>query len=386
METSVNGRASAGAPAPDSTNPLVRLALLGQSPWLDYITRDLLMSGELERMIEQDGLRGMTTNPTIFEKAVAESDLYDQDIRRLADEGLAPPQIFESLAVADVQKACDIFRGVYDRTHVQDGYVSIEVSPELAYDAEGTVRDARRLWAAVARPNAMIKIPGTRAGLPAITHCIAAGINVNVTLLFSLERYAEVVEAFLAGMELRLSRGLSIQAIASVASFFVSRVDGKVDALLDRTPGHPLRGKIAIANASMAYGLFERTLATPRWDRLAQEGARPQRPLWASTSTKDPRLSDVYYVEALAAPQTVNTLPPETFDAYRDHGNPAIRIQGSIAAAPAHLDALAEAGIDLKTVTRELEEDGVAKFGASHAAVLAGIDAKTGALASHAGR
>ena len=368
------------------TNPLLRLSQLGQSLWYDYITRDLVASGRLARLIAEDGLRGMTSNPTIFEKAIAGSRLYDEDIRRLSDQGRTAGEIFESLAVADVRAACDTFMPLYQQSAGADGFVSLEVSPTLANDTEGTMHEAERLWGAVARPNAMIKIPGTRAGLPAITHCIAAGINVNVTLLFSLERYAEVVEAFLAGLELRLSRGLSIQAIASVASFFVSRVDGKVDALLDRTPGHPLRGKVAIANASMAYGLFERTLATPRWDRLAQEGARPQRPLWASTSTKDPRLSDVYYVEALAAPQTVNTLPPETFDAYRDHGDPAVRIQGSIAAAPAQLDALAEAGIDLKTVTRELEEDGVAKFGASYAAVLAGIDAKTGALASHAGR
>ena len=368
------------------TNPLLRLSQLGQSLWYDYITRDLVASGRLARLIAEDGLRGMTSNPTIFEKAIAGSRLYDEDIRRLSDQGRTAGEIFESLAVADVRAACDTFMPLYQQSAGADGFVSLEVSPTLANDTDGTMHEAERLWVAVARPNAMIKIPGTRAGLPAITHCIAAGINVNVTLLFAIERYAEVVEAFLAGMELRLNRGLSIQAIASVASFFVSRVDGKVDALLDRTPGHPLRGKIAIANASMAYGLFERTLATPRWDRLTQEGARPQRPLWASTSTKDPRLSDVYYVEALAAPQTVNTLPPQTFDAYRDHGDPAVRIQGSIAAAPAQLDALAEAGIDLKTVTRELEEDGVAKFGASYAAVLAGIDAKTGALASHAGR
>jgi transaldolase/transaldolase/glucose-6-phosphate isomerase len=368
-------------------NPLLRLSRLGQSLWYDYITRDLMASGQLARLIAEDGLRGMTSNPTIFEKAIAGSRLYDADIRRLSDQGRTAGEIFESLAVADVRAACDAFLPLYQQSTGADGFVSLEVSPTLATDSDGTIHEAERLWSAVTRPNAMIKIPGTRAGLPAITHCIGAGINVNVTLLFSIERYAEVVEAFLAGMELRLDRGLSIQSVASVASFFVSRVDGKVDALLDRAEAnHPLRGKIAIANASMAYGLFERTLDTPRWDRLARAGARPQRPLWASTSTKDPRLSDVYYVEALAAPQTVNTLPPETFDAYRDHGDPAVRIQGSIAAAPAQLDALAEAGIDLKTVTRELEEDGVAKFGASHAAVLAGIDAKTGALASHAGR
>jgi len=371
--------AKRGGPA---TNPLLRLSQLGQSLWYDYITRDLVASGELARLIAEDGLRGMTSNPTIFEKAIAGSRLYDEDIRRLSDQGRSAGEIFESLAVADVRAACDVFTPLYQQSAGADGFVSLEVSPTLANDAGGTIREAERLWGAVGRPNAMIKIPGTRAGLPAITHCIAAGINVNVTLLFSIERYAEVVEAFLAGLELRLDRGSSIQAIASVASFFVSRVDGKVDALLDRTPGHPLLGKIAIANASLAYGIFERTLATPRWDRLAQAGARPQRPLWASTSAKDPRFPDVYYVEALAAPHTVNTLPPETFAAYRDHGDPAIRIQESVAAAPAQLDALAEAGIDLRTVTRELETDGVAKFAASYAAVLAGIDAKAGASAA----
>jgi transaldolase len=364
-------------------NPLLRLGRLGQSLWYDHITRDLMASGQLARLIAEDGLRGMTSNPTIFEKAIAGSRLYDEDIRRLSDQGRTAGEIFESLAVADVRAACDAFLPLYQQSNGADGFVSLEVSPTLANDSDGTIHEAERLWDAVTRPNAMIKIPGTRAGLPAITHCIGAGINVNVTLLFSIERYAEVVEAFLAGMELRLDRGLSIQSVASVASFFVSRVDGKVDALLDRTePNHPLRGKIAIANASLAYGLFERTLDTPRWDRLSRAGARPQRPLWASTSTKDPRLPDVYYVEALAAPHTVNTLPPETFAAYRDHGNPVIRIQESVDAAPGQLDALAEAGIALQAVTRELEAEGVAKFAASHAAVLAGIDAKAGALAA----
>ena len=364
------------------TNPLLRLSQLGQSLWYDYITRELVASGALARLIAEDGLRGMTSNPTIFEKAIAGSRLYDEDIRRLSDQGRTAGEIFEALAVADVRAACDAFMPLYQQSAGADGFVSLEVSPTLANDAGGTIREAERLWGAVGRPNAMIKIPGTRAGLPAITHCIAAGINVNVTLLFSIERYAEVVEAFLAGMELRLDRGLSIQPIGSVASFFVSRVDAKVDALLHRTAGHQLLGKIAIANASMAYGIFERTLNTPRWDKLAREGARPQRPLWASTSTKDPRLPDVYYVEALAAPHTVNTLPPETFAAYRDHGNPVIRIQESVAAAPAQFGALAEVGIDLKTVTRELEAEGVAKFAASYAAVLAGIDTKAGALAA----
>ena len=367
------------------TNPLLELSALGQSLWYDYITRDLVASGELTRLIAQDGLRGMTSNPTIFEKAIAGSQLYDDDIRRLSEQGRSAGEIFESLAVGDVQAACDAFMPLYRHSGGADGFVSLEVSPVLANDAEATAHEAERLWVSVARPNAMIKIPGTREGLPAITRCIADGINVNVTLLFSMERYAAVVEAFLKGMESRLDRGLPVQSIASVASFFVSRVDGKVDGLLDRTEAgaqHPLRGKIAIANAALAYGLFERTLDTWRWKSLSQAGARPQRPLWASTSTKDPRLPDIYYVEALAAPRTVNTLPPETFNAYRDHGRAAVRIQESVADAPALLDALKETGIDLNSVTRELEDEGVAKFAASYAAVVAGIEAKTGALAS----
>jgi transaldolase/transaldolase/glucose-6-phosphate isomerase len=366
-------------------NPLLRLGLLGQSVWYDFITRELITSGKLARLITEDGLRGMTSNPTIFDKAIAGSRLYDDDIRRLSDRGRSAREIFEALAVADVQAACDAFMPLYRRSGSTDGFVSLEVSPTLAHDTEGTTHEAGRLWAAVGRPNAMIKIPGTRAGLSAIAQSIGAGINVNVTLLFSVDRYAEVIDSFLEGVERRLDRGLPVQSVASVASFFVSRVDGKVDPLLDRAPDHPLRAKIAIANAWAAYGVFERTLTTSRWARLARAGARPQRPLWASTSTKDPRLPDTYYVEALVAPRTVNTMPPETLDAYRDHGKPAARVQEGVAAAPAQLMELAQGGIDLGAITRELEDDGVAKFAASYAAVLAGIEAKAGALAT-AGR
>ena len=364
-----------------TANPLVRLGELGQSPWYDYITRDLVTTGELVRLIAEDGLRGMTSNPTIFEKAIAGSRLYDAEIRAHSDAGRSARQIFEHLAVADVRAACDAFAGVYQASGGGDGLVSLEVSPALANDTDGTIQEAERLWAAVDRPNAMIKIPGTREGLPAITRSIAAGINVNVTLLFSVERYGEVIEAFLAGLEQRHAAGHSIRAVASVASFFVSRVDGKVDPLLDRL-GDPqgLRGRIAIANACAAYHLFEWSLGTPRWDLLAKAGGRPQRPLWASTSTKDPHYPDVHYVEALVAPRTVNTLPPETFAAYRDHGRPAVRIHEGMAAAPAQLKALADLGVDLPAITRELEVDGVAKFAASYASLLAGIDAKADAL------
>ena len=368
-----------------SGNPLVRLGELGQSPWYDYITRDLITSGELARLIREDGLRGMTSNPTIFEKAIAGSRLYDHDIRAQADAGRGPQDIFEHLALADVRSACDAFSPVYEASGGGDGLVSLEVSPTLANDTAATIHEAERLWRSVGRPNAMIKIPGTPEGLPAITHCIGAGVSVNVTLLFSIERYGEVIEAFLAGLERRLEAGLSLRPIASVASFFVSRVDGKVDPLLDRL-GDPaqIRGRIAIANAAVAYQTFDRRTSSDCWDGLATRGARPQRPLWASTSTKDPRYPDVHYVEALIAPDTVNTLPPETFAAYRDHGKPAVRIHASIAAAEGQLDALEAAGIDLQGVTRELEDEGVTKFAASYSAALAAIEHKAAALAGAA--
>lgn len=365
------------------TNPLVQLGQLGQSPWYDFITRDLVRSGELARLIAEDGLLGMTSNPTIFEKAIASSGDYDADIRRLSKEGRSPAEIFEALAVADVQAACDVFRPTYDRLGNGDGTVSIEVSPTLANDTDGTVREAERLWKAVARPNVFIKIPGTKAGLPAITRCLAAGINVNVTLLFSVERYREVIDAHLAGLEAREMLGKPLGALHSVASFFVSRVDGIIDAKLEAL-GAPaeLRGTAAIANACIAYEVFERALQSDRWRKLADAGAVAQRPLWASTSTKNPAYPDTYYVEALVAPSTVNTLPPETFAAYRDHGAPVVRVPRELAAAHARLAAVEAAGVDLAAVTHELEVDGVAKFAASFRSLLAGIAAKAGALAA----
>ena len=363
------------------TNPLIRLGELGQSPWYDHITRDLVTGGELARLIAEDGLRGMTSNPTIFEKAVSGSKLYDDDLRRLADEGRSAGDIFDALSIEDVGEACDVFRPLYDRSPDGDGTVSIEVGPALAHDTGRTTAEAARLWAAVGRPNVMIKIPGTAAGLPAIERSTAAGINVNITLLFSVARYAEVIEAFLRGLEQRVARGEDIARIFSVASFFVSRVDTKIDPLLDGA-GDPrnVRGRAAIANAARAYELFERTVASPRWQALAAKGARLQRPLWASTSTKDPQYPDVYYVESLVAPHTVNTLPPETFSAYRDHGVPMVRIREAIARSATDLDALAASGVDLAQATRELEDEGVRKFAASYEQLLAGIEAKMAAL------
>lgn len=364
------------------TNPLARLGALGQSPWYDFITRDLIGSGALAKLIANDGLLGMTSNPTIFEKAIASSADYDTDIRRHAAAGMSPAAIFEQLAVADVQSACDAFIPVFQATHGRDGLVSLEVSPTLANDTAGTITEAKRLWAAVGRPNAMIKIPGTLAGLPAITEAIAAGITVNVTLLFAVDRYEQVIDAYLTGLERRVAAGLPIGEINSVASFFVSRVDGQVDGILDRQ-GDPtgLRGTIAIANAATAYAAFERSIAGVRWQALAAKGARKQRPLWASTGTKDPKYSDIYYVEALVAKDTVNTLPPDTYNAYRDHGDPIVRIDGAMTTAPARLTALKEAGISLREVTDFLESDGVVKFAASYQSLVGGIESKMGALA-----
>ncbi|MBI4421373.1 MAG: transaldolase, partial [Gemmatimonadetes bacterium] len=347
------------------------------------ITRDLLDSGELQRLIERDGLRGMTTNPTIFEKAIGEGDRYDADIRRLAEQGLAPAAIFETLAVADVQRASDIFRPVFERTHQQDGFVSLEVSPQLAYDAAATVREARRLWTAVNRPNTLIKIPGTAAGLEAVERCLGLGINVNVTLLFGVPRYEKVITAYLAALQQRMVRDMPIDRLASVASFFVSRVDTKIDPVLTRigTPeARALAGTIAIANAQVGYEKFEQAFRGSEWRLLARKGARPQRPLWASTSTKNPAYQDVVYVEALIAPHTVNTLPPDTLAAYRDHGSPAVRIPEQLPEAKQRLEALGRVGVDLTAATAELEREGVEKFAASYTQLLTVVEQKAAQL------
>jgi transaldolase len=365
-----------------TTNPLVRLGQLGQSPWYDFITRDLVTSGELARLIADDGLRGMTTNPTIFEKAVAGNELYDEDIRRLANAGKRPEEIFEALAIKDVRAACDLFRPIHQQSGGLDGLVSIEVAPGLAHDPGGTIAEAERLWARIGRPNVMIKIPGTAEALPAITHCLAKGINVNVTLLFAVPRYREVMEAFLAGLERRSQGGGSLAGIASVASFFVSRVDSKIDPLLEGkgAAGASLRSVAAIANAATAYAAFEEVFASARWQALSARGALVQRPLWASTSTKDPRLPDVYYVEALIGDRTVNTLPPATFAAFRDHGQPALRLHQSVASADAILRRVAALGIRLDEMTRTLEVEGVKAFAASFESLLGVIEKKAAAL------
>jgi transaldolase len=348
-----------------SPNPLRRLAELGQSLWLDDIRRSWLRDGTLMRLIEEDGLAGLTSNPAIFAKSIAQGTEYRAEAQSLARKGLAPGAIYETLALGDVRAAADLLRPVYEARGRTDGFVSLEVSPHLADDTDATLEEARRLWAAFDRPNAMIKVPGTRAGLPAIRTLIAEGVNVNVTLLFGLERYREVVDAFLSGLEQRVASGAPVDGVASVASFFVSRIDTLVDARLDAmgTPeARKLRGEAAIASARCAYAIMQEWMAGERWRKLAQAGAHPQRLLWASTSTKDPAYPDTKYVEPLIGPNTINTMPRSTLDAYRDHGQPAVRVTDNLEGSRAILRALQELGIEPEAVSEQLEREGVRKF------------------------
>ncbi len=377
-------------------NPLLRLSALGQSVWYDYIRRDLYHSGELARLIAQDGLKGMTSNPTIFEKAVAGGELYDEDIHRAASQGKGPSDIFEALAVEDVRRAADVFRPVYEATGGDDGFVSIEVGPRLALDTQGSIEEARRLWKACDRPNVMVKIPGTAPGVPAIRQCLEEGININVTLLFSVPRHREVMEAYLQAMEARAAKGQPVDRIRSVASFFVSRVDTNVDKKLDaiakasnmtggkteadRAKAKALRGKVAIANARLAYQAFREVFGGERFRKLAGKGVAVQRPLWASTSTKDPAYPDLYYVEALVAPDTVDTIPPETFAAYKDHGDPKVRIEEDLDGARAAFAGIAELGIDESAVYQELEDEGIKKFADSFAQLMKAVEGKEAAI------
>src|SRR5664279_875198 len=330
-----------------SSNPWKRLGALGQSIWLDYIRRDLIAGGGLRRLIEEDGLRGMTSNPSIFEKAIAESHDYDEDIRAMALEGKGITEIYDALSLGDVQSAADEFRSVYDKTDGKDGYVSLEVNPHLAHDTTGTIEEARRLWTALDRPNVLIKVPATAEGLPAIRQLISEGISVNVTLLFGLPRYRQVVEAYLAGIEARIAQGKPVKYIASVASFFLSRIDALVDPQLEKLIAQggkeadiakKARGQVAIASAKTAYQIYKNIFGNDRFRKLAAQGASVQRLLWASTSTKNPDYSDVKYVEALIGPDTVNTAPMETIDAYRDHGQPKARLEQDIQEARLAMD------------------------------------------------
>jgi transaldolase len=373
-------------------NLLKRLKELGQSVWYDYIRRDIYTTDKLSRLIREDGLSGMTSNPTIFQKAIAETDLYDEDIRRFAAKGSTVPQIFDQLAVADVSRAADVFRPVFDEARGNDGFVSIEVGPRLAHDTEGTVAEARRLWKECNRPNVMVKIPGTAEGVPAIRRCLSEGININITLLFSVARYREVMEAFLSAMEERVAGKKEVSKIRSVASFFVSRVDTNADKKLDavaknagasesvRNRAKALRGKLAIGNARLAYQAYEEVFGGGRFQALKAAGVATQRPLWASTSTKDPAYPELYYVEALIAPDTVDTMPPETFEAYRDHGDPKIRIHDDLSAARDAFRGLAEVSVDEKQIFRELEDEGVKKFSDSYDALMKALEQKEKAM------
>src|ERR1043166_1714463 len=355
-------------------NPLLKLKKLGQSVWLDYTRRDLIAGGELRRLIKEDGLRGMTSNPSIFEKAIANSQNYDDDIRAMAHEGKDTNAIYEALSQRDVQSAADEFRLLYDKEDANDGYVSLEVNPHLAHDTAGTIAEARRLWTALDRPNVFIKVPATAEGLPAIQQLISEGINVNITLLFGLPRYRQVAAAYIAGIEARAAQGKAVEHVASVASFFVSRIDALVDPLLEKLIvqdgrnadlARKVHGQVAIASAKMAYQIYKEIFGSDRFRKLADRGARVQRLLWASTSTKNPDYSDLKYVETLIGPDTINTVTVETLDAYRDHGDPKASLDHDVEHAGWVLQRLPKLGISIDQVTQQLEDEGVEKFNQS---------------------
>ena len=372
-----------------ATNPLRALLELGQSVWLDYIRRDLITSGKLKRLIEEDGLRGMTSNPAIFEKAIAESSDYDGILKELASRPeLDATARFEQIAVRDIQDAADLLRPVYESSGFRDGFVSLEVSPYLAHKTRETIAEARRLWKAVQRDNVMIKVPGTAEGLPAIRQLIGEGININITLLFAQEVYEKVAEAYLDGLEDLQTRGGNLKKMASVASFFISRIDTLVDSLLNdrlkRTtdPGQQallksLLGKVAIANGKLTYQRYRRIFSGPRWEPLAGKGAHTQRVLWASTSTKNPNYRDVMYAEELIGPDTVDTMPPATLEAFRDHGRVRESLTEDIPGAQKTMEDLAQAGISMKEVTDKLTEDGVKLFADAFAKLLAAVEKST---------
>ncbi|MBI4338729.1 MAG: transaldolase [Chloroflexi bacterium] len=367
------------------SNAVLEAQRLGQSIWMDYISREMLESGELERLVRL-GVVGVTSNPTIFEKAVATGVQYDRDLGALARRGLKLKQAYEVLALSDIGAAADLLRPTYDLTERRDGYVSVEVSPSLAYDTQGTVEEARRLFASLGRPNVMIKVPAAPQGIPAVRQLISEGVNVNATLIFSLEAYRQVRGAYIAGLEDRARGGYEVGAVASVASFFVSRVDTAVDALLKeelqkgRGELAGLLGKAAVANAKLAYRDFQETCAGPRFRALRRLGARPQRPLWASTSTKNPSYSDLLYVEPLIGPDTVNTLPPATFQALLDHGRVASTLGEGVEEAGQTVAALEAAGVSMDQVTDRLLAEGVKAFASSYDALLANIEKKMQAL------
>jgi transaldolase len=369
--------------------PAARLNELGQSAWLDLIGRKMIASGELARMIDEEGIRGVTANPAIFEKAIVESSDYDDELQRFAKAGKPPLEVYEAIAIADVRAACDVLRPLFDHAKtktsagkgIRDGFCSLEVSPALALQTEATVSEAKRFWAAVGRPNLFIKIPATREGIPAIRQATADGISVNITLIFSTKVYGQVIEAYLAGLEARVAKGLPIDGVHSVASFFVSRVDTAVDKLLEKNgsaQAKSLLGKIANANAKEAYQVYLASVATPRWKALESKGANRQRPLWASTGTKNKAYSDTLYVDSLIGPETVNTLPLATLKAFNDHGKVARTLDQGVEEARAQLALLSKLGIDLEKVCDQLTDEGVKLFADALTGLLQAIEARRG--------
>lgn len=364
-------------------SPLHSLSALGQSVWVDYLSREMIDDGGLQRLIDRDAVVGATSNPTILEKAMRSGDSYDAQIRELAQRGCSVSECFWAIAKDVIAAACDVFRPVWEAGHGRDGYVSLEVDPTLAYDTLASYREAISLHEAIERPNLMVKIPATRPGLAAVEDVIAKGRSVNVTLIFSLQRYAQVAESYVRGIERLVAEGGDPAPVASVASFFVSRIDTETDRRLEEVGADPrLRGRLAIENARLAYRHWEATFKSPRFEYLASKGATPQRLLWASTSTKDPAYPDTLYVEELIGPDTVNTMPRETIEAYQDHGAPAETLRKGLAGAQALLDDLARAGVDYEDVTQTLEREGVQKFSDSFAQLLDGLAQKMGALSA----
>jgi transaldolase len=354
-----------------SQNPLLDLQAFGQSIWIDFISRGMITSGELQRMIEEDGVSGVTSNPSIFEKAISESNDYDELLRSQDSSEKTPEEILQALTIEDIQSVAELLRPTYDRTDGRDGFVSLEVSPRLAHDTAGTIAEARQLWSAISRPNAMIKVPATQEGLPAIRQLTAEGINVNITLLFGLPRYREVVESYISGLEILAASGKPLKPVASVASFFLSRIDTLIDPVLEKimktdSPqadiAARLHGQIAIASARVAYEMYKEIFGSERFTSLAKKGARTQKLLWASTSTKNPAYSDTKYIEPLIGVDTINTVPVETLNAYRDHGQPEQSIEQDAPEAYQLLDGLSSVGVDLNAVTQQLEDEGIEKF------------------------
>ncbi|HET9919948.1 MAG TPA: transaldolase [Ktedonobacteraceae bacterium] len=373
------------------TNPLRQLEALGQSVWFDNIDREQLQNGTFKGLIDQDGVSGVTANPTIFDKSISHGHAYDQQMDQLIREGKSVSDIYETLIITDVRTVADMLRPIYDRTNGADGYVSLEVSPELAHDTEGTIKEVKRFWKMVDRPNLLVKIPATPEGIPAIRQALTDGININITLIFSRQAYHDVVDAYLSALEDRNAQGKDISTIASVASFFVSRVDTLVDKVLEdriEASSDPaeqqhlksLEGKAAIANARLVYQDFKQFFGSPRFETLKHSGAMVQRPLWASTSTKNPAYRDVLYAEQLIGPDTVDTMPLETIENFRDHGVAQLTINNNIEGSKAELDALEAVGISYKQVTQQLLDEGVQKFADSFHDLFKGIQAKKQAL------